>query len=511
MTLREVCRNSVRTEFDHARLAALHNTHPPRLHRTAAGGDEEKYQNIFVTSLFWSCFWRLCWNQGWLLRAGVAALEPEVRGVIALPGWSNWDGSLRCSPHQIATPERVDEVCDLVRGAVATGTTVRALGAGHSWSPLVPTNGIILSLDRMASPLRIDERNRLAEVQGGMRLRALGPYLRQHGLTLRNLGAITAQSIAGAVSTGTHGMGIRYGNLGTQVTAMTIVDGTGEVREFNAQDHRAEMSALRLSLGCLGIIMSVTIECVADHNVALVHYPLAFSDFLDGFEDLAENERVRVYWFPGSDVVFVNTMNRTDEQAGKGPLFSWFEAVVLRRFVMGSLWTLGRWCPPLIRPCNAFQERVGFTRGSVVGPCFEAITAPMPPHHREAEVAVPIENAKEAVVAFRDLVKRRGLLGNVPCEIRFVHRDDIMLSLSYGTDVCYIGIYSARGESDGFFQAVCSEMGRFDGRPHWGKLCQPDRAMAQARFERFGEFEELRRSFDPKGVFLNGYLKELFR
>ena len=427
-----------------------------------------------------------------------------------MPSWSNWDGSLQCSSHQIASPQRVDEVCDLVRGALATGTTVRAFGAGHSWSPLVPTDGILLSLDGMASPIRIDERNRLAEVQGGMRLRALGPYLRQHGLTLRNLGAVTAQSVAGAISTGTHGMGIRYGNLGTQVTAMTIVDGTGEVREFNVEDHRTEMSALRLSLGCLGIIVSVTIECVTDHNVELAHYPLGFSDFLDGLEGLAENERVRVYWFPGSDVVFVNTMNRTDEQAGKGPVIPWFEAVVLRRFAMGSLWTIGRWCPLLIRSCNAFQEKVGFTRGSIVGPCFEAITTPMPPRHREAEVAVPVENAKDAIIAFRGVVKQRDLLSNVPCEIRFVHRDDIMLSPSYGTDVCYVGVYSARGAGDGFFQAVCSELGRFGGRPHWGKLCQPDRATAQALFERFGDFEELRRSFDPKGVFLNEYLRDLF-
>lgn len=427
-----------------------------------------------------------------------------------MPSWSNWDGSLRSSPHQIATPERVDEVCDLVRRAVATGTTVRAFGAGHSWSRLVPTDGILLSLDKMASPLNIDERSRLAEVQGGMRLRALGRYLRQHGLTLRNLGAVTAQSIAGAVSTGTHGMGIRYGNLGTQVSAMTIVDGTGQVREFNAEDHPAEMSALRLSLGCLGIIVSVTIECVTDHNVELAHYPLAFSDLLADFEGLAENERVRIYWFPGSDVVFVNTMNRTEREVDTRPVFSWFEAVVLRRFVVGSLWTLGRWCPPLIRPCNVFQEKVGFTRGSVVGPCFEAITTPMPPHHREAEVAIPIENAKEAIVAFRDVARRRGLVANVPSEIRFVQRDDIMLSPSYGTDVCYIGVYSARGADDGFFQAVLSELERFGGRPHWGKLCQPNRATAQALFGRFGEFEELRRSFDPKGVFLNGYLKELF-
>jgi FAD/FMN-containing dehydrogenase len=134
----------------------------------------------------------------------------------------------------------------------------------------------------------------------------------------------------------------------------------------------------------------------------------------------------------------------------------------------------------------------------------------MPARHQEAEVAVPIENARQAVVAFRDIVREQGLLANAPCEIRFLRRDDIMLSPSCGTDVCYIGVYSARGAKDGFYQVVCSELARFGGRPHWGKLCQPDRAMATALFARFGEFEALRREFDPSGVFLNDYLKQLF-
>jgi FAD/FMN-containing dehydrogenase len=134
----------------------------------------------------------------------------------------------------------------------------------------------------------------------------------------------------------------------------------------------------------------------------------------------------------------------------------------------------------------------------------------MPPRHREAEVAVPVENARQAILALSGIVKRRNLVTNVPSEIRFARRDDIMLSPSYGTDVCYIGVHSAMGKGDNFLQAVCSELGRLGGRPHWGKLCRPDRATIRRLFQRFDEFSELRRSFDPKGIFLNDYLKELF-
>ena len=431
-----------------------------------------------------------------------------------MPKWSNWDHSVKCRPRAIERPASANEVVDIVNRSIEAKTTVRTFGAGHSWSPLVATEGTLVNLDNLCSVLSADRDTGKVVVEGGIRLRQILPELQTYGLTMRNVGAITPQSISGAMSTGTHGTGLGFGIIGTQVSALRIVDGRGELREFTLKKHPTEMAALRLSLGSLGIIVDVTVDCVPDHHVELHTFPLSFGDFLDGFEELyKQNERVRFYWFPGSKKVFVNTMNTTEKPIGLGPVYSWFESVVIRKLFLGALWGTGRLIEPMIPGLNSLQETLGYKERRAVGPCYQAITTPIPPRHQEAEVAVPLENARKAIEAYGTLVQTRGIRINVPSEIRFTKQDDLMLSPCQRGDVCFIGAYTATYEArTRFFATFCSELQeRFGGLPHWGKIGAPDRKTAQALFPRFGEFEDIRRSFDPNGVFANAYLKRLFK
>lgn len=291
------------------------------------------------------------------------------------------------------------------------------------------------------------------------------------------------------------------------------MDGLGQVRDFDSHNHPLEMSALRLSLGCLGIIVQVTIECVEDHSVELNEFPMTYAEFLKSFESLyQDHERVRAYWFPGSDRVFVNTMNRIDSPLKPGSPYSWFEAVIQRRLVLSLLWGIGRSVPDWVPTCNRFQEKVGFRKARSVAPCFNAITTPMMAHHQEAEVAVPIDRAREAVEAYGEWVTKNRLTVNVPSEIRFCKADDVLLSPGYEVDTCYIGGYNAMyRQHDPFYEGFCDEMqNQFGARPHWGKIGAPTRAEAQRLFPGFGQFEAIRRQFDPNGVFANKYIRDLF-
>lgn len=423
--------------------------------------------------------------------------------------WANWDRTISSKPSDLAFPETEEEVRKLVQGGARP---IRAVGAGHSWSHLVDTSGVIVSLDRLRIEPNVDRATRQATVSAGIRLRDLGPLLRTHNLCMRNVGAVTAQSLAGAMSTGTHGSGIGYGILGTQISALRVVDGYGDVREFNEREHPQEMAALRLNLGCLGIITSVTIGCVRDHNVKLDQYPMSFGDFLDAYDDLyKKNERVRAYWFPGSKLVYVNTMNRTEEPDAEGPVYSWFEAVLMRNWVLSLFWTKGRFIPPLIPTLNKVQEVLGYHRSSVVGPCFEAITTPMPPRHQEAESTVPAEAGRKALEDYDKLVREHHIHLNVPAELRFVAGDDVMLSPCNRGPVFYIGWYTATYvKNDPHFKRFGALMEKHGGRPHWGKIGAPNRAKAQSMYPRFEEFADFRAQMDPKGLFANGYIRNLF-
>lgn len=150
----------------------------------------------------------------------------------------NWSGSLSFTPAEYAEPADEDEVRALVRRARETGTTLRPVGSGHSSSPLVRTDGILASLDRLAGVIADDDG--LATVRAGTKLKALGEGLYDAGLAMDNLGDVDYQSIAGATATGTHGTGLGFGNLSTQVAGVRLVTGTGDTVDVSA-DHHPEL------------------------------------------------------------------------------------------------------------------------------------------------------------------------------------------------------------------------------------------------------------------------------
>ncbi|MEU7865086.1 FAD-binding protein, partial [Nonomuraea sp. NPDC049141] len=134
-----------------------------------------------------------------------------------LAGWSNWAGNQRATATAILRPTSLADVADAVRAAATTGDRIRAVGSGHSFTGVAVTDGRRMELADLDTGVRVDVDRRLVTVPAGTTLRALNDLLAAHGLALPNLGDIDAQTIAGAISTGTHGTGAGYGCLSTFV------------------------------------------------------------------------------------------------------------------------------------------------------------------------------------------------------------------------------------------------------------------------------------------------------
>src|SRR5215208_5078996 len=166
--------------------------------------------------------------------------------------WSNWAGDQRCSPGRVLRPRSLDEVGE----AVAAGA-VKVAGSGHSFSDCALTDATLLELGAL-NAIEIDGDR--ARVGAGVTIRALNEALRDDGLALANLGDIDAQTVAGAVSTGTHGTGLGLPSLSGQVEAVEMVLADGSVRTFTRDDD--EFPAVQCGLGALGVIASVTMRCV---------------------------------------------------------------------------------------------------------------------------------------------------------------------------------------------------------------------------------------------------------
>lgn len=124
--------------------------------------------------------------------------------------WRNWSGTEEVTPARVATPATTDEVAAAVKAAVADGLTVRAIGSGHSFTGAAVAPGLQLRPDRLDGVLAVDGHSGLVTVGAGLPLHRLNPMLAQHGLAMEILGDIDRQTVAGAISTGTHGSGERF-------------------------------------------------------------------------------------------------------------------------------------------------------------------------------------------------------------------------------------------------------------------------------------------------------------
>src|SRR5215468_7928739 len=176
--------------------------------------------------------------------------------------WQNWAGTATAGPARRYWPKAAGDIAEAVKDAAAAGLTVRALGSGHSFTPAAATAGAALDLSGWAGIVSADAGSGIVTVRSGTTLRALNAALDTLGLAMPNLGDIDAQTIAGAISTGTHGTGARLGGLATQVAALELVLADGSVLSCSAGQRPDLFAAARVSLGALGVISTVTLRCV---------------------------------------------------------------------------------------------------------------------------------------------------------------------------------------------------------------------------------------------------------
>ena len=236
------------------------------------------------------------------------------------PGeWRNWAGTATATAARRAQPRSEAEISAAVKDAAAAGLRVRALGSGHSFTPAAATSGVALDLSLWTGVTAADTRTGLVTVRSGTTLRALNAALAEIGLALVNLGDIDAQTIAGALATGTHGTGARLGGLATQVEALDLVLADGSLVSCSASARPELFAAARVGLGALGVVTAVTLRCVPSFTLAADERPMPVERVIEEFGALAAaNDHFEFYWFPYGRQALVKRNNRVPP-AGRGP------------------------------------------------------------------------------------------------------------------------------------------------------------------------------------------------
>jgi L-gulono-1,4-lactone dehydrogenase len=414
--------------------------------------------------------------------------------------WKNWAGDQRCVPERVERPGSEGELAELVAGA----PRVKVAGAGHSFTDIACTDGLMLDLRRMNRVLGVDGDR--VTVEAGITIRELGPALAQRGMALENQGDVDAQTIAGAICTATHGTGGRFANISSQVTGVRLVTSAGEVVELREGD---DLLAARVSLGALGAISTVTLRCVPAFTVHRLDRPLPLDDVLARLDEHVDgSDHFELFVFPYTRTALTLTSSRTDrdpEPAGRMRVL--MRDVLLENAALELSSRAGRLLPRLIPRVNRTLVRA-MSPAEHLDASHRVYANRRTVRFTEMEYAIPRERTAEALERVLGLIERRRIKVGFPIEVRVVAQDDALLSTAEGRPTGYIAVHQYRGmEFESYFRGVEAIMDEYGGRPHWGKRHYQSAATLRPRYGGFERFLAVRDRRDPERKFENEYLK----
>jgi len=421
--------------------------------------------------------------------------------------WRNWSRIQQCAPARIHKPISEEELVRIVKRAATDGKRVKAVGAGHSFTGIALTDGHLLNLSDYNTVLNADAASRTATVQSGIPLHQLNEQLWDRGLATQNLGDIAYQSLAGATATATHGTGVRFGGLATQITGMRIIASDGSVIECSADKEPDVFNAARVGLGALGLVSAITLQCEEAFNLHAVEQAERVDDVLANLdENVSANEHFEFFWVPHTGWALTKRNNRTTAPAQPRARWKQFrDDIIYSNVLFGIICRAGRIRPSLAPALARAFPSSG--RVEYIDRSYRVFASPRLIRFYEMEYSIPIEAAQEAFNRIRDYVAGSGLMITFPVEVRFTKGDDIPLSTASGRDSCYIAIHVFEGTPyQQYFSAVEDIMDDYGGRPHWGKLHFQKAETLEPLYPEWEAFQAVRKRLDPDGMFSNAYL-----
>jgi L-gulonolactone oxidase len=429
----------------------------------------------------------------------------------AVGEWVNWAGDQSCRPAQIARPSNRAELAEVVGAAAAAGEKVRVAGSGHSFTEAALTGGTLIRVEALSGVLDADPASGLVRVGGGTVLAELSGELARLGLAMENLGDIDRQTIAGAISTGTHGTGARLRNISAQVEGMELVLANGSVRHLGPSTDAELLRAARVGVGALGVVSAVTLRCVPAFGLLRVDSPHPREEVLDSFQERAEeHEHFELFSFPYSDLALVLERNRLEAAPRpRGRAAAYLNDVVLENWALEALAATGKAIPRLIPALSRLAGRLA--SGSRTSDRSDRVFAnERRVRFTEMEYALPREHGPEAARRVVEWVRANRFPVFFPIEMRVSAGDDALLSPAHERDTAYIAVHQYRGmEWRPYFEAVEQIMDSYGGRPHWGKRHFQTAATLAPRYPAWEEFQRARDALDPGWVFANEYTQRV--
>jgi L-gulonolactone oxidase len=460
--------------------------------------------------------------------------------------WHNWQGNHKCRA-EVCYPENLDDLKAIVKRATAEGKTIRVSGGGHgrtagsySISPIVVNEGgIIVKLQNMNKGYVHNDNSRRVTVQAGMKVADLEELVSRNQLSFEAMLVPTFVEVGGAVALGCHGSGFNQGTLSDQVVSMDLVMADGSVKTISESSDPELMRAARINLGALGIVHTITFQCVKEFKLRNTVETVEMKTTIDNISDLVEaHDYVEVFWVPYTSDVFVRKADKVPwETASRNVPSAWDRFVEWGQIQVGTIGLATLTFLPRLTP--------GFTHLFLRLQKNETVIAPahMVFHYQEYfprklwDVSYGIDIGDD----FKNFQNAWNFVSNHVCEYakpkgsctsiwpwayesgaifpqnfvlhgRFIRNSDAYLAPSFGnTHTCMLQLVSYFGTNvDQYFADIEEHLLSLGGRPHWGKTFNTDINFEKLYGANLEKFNSIRRQMDPNGIFLNDFTRRVF-
>ena len=453
---------------------------------------------------------------------------------------STWAQTFFSRPELYFQPTSIPELQKIVTLARRCRKRICVTGYGHSPSDLTCTTSWLINLDHISGILEknVDNTPGRYRILAGISLHDLNLEVAKDGYTLPNLGSIDVQSVAGVISTGTHGSSLRHGLISESITSLTVLLSNSQLVTCSATKNPQLFQAALLSLGALGIIVEITIQTVPDFNIAWSQTLHNLSSVIDAWDkDLwTQDEYTRVWWCPYLHRAVIWRGHKTDSPIR--PPNTTFYGGKLGFYIYHNLLYLSNYIPRILPWVEwfVFGMQYGFSPGtfsmSAVQPAREGLLMDCLYSQFVNEWALPLSKGPEAIHRLSAWINRDDATANIPIssagvwvhcpiEVRVTHSQqksqnhskvrpyldptlpdaptlylNATLYRPYGRDPpCHAKYYEA-------FEYLMRELG---GKPHWAKNfshATNEKYVAEVYGKDMRQYMDIRDESDPEGMFL---------
>jgi len=432
--------------------------------------------------------------------------------------WVNWSKSFTSTPEFIEVPQTEKELKTIITKAAQTNKSVKVIGSGHSCSLISATNtGYLIDLKQYNNIIHFDASHKLLTVQGGASLEKIAKFALNNKLALPNLGTIVEQTISGAISTGTHGSGITHEAMDQCIVSFTLLTAEGVLKVFDKRLNSDEFHIAIVGIGALGIISTVTIQLVSSYNLSISTETLSFEEMIANIHKSETDDYMRFWWAPHTNKVQYWKAHRTSDYPTKqSKINNWFQDILKGNiFHEFGLWVTS-FFPNTIPKLNQLMFSLLLNKEtSYVTNFLDGFTLPILVKQNVMEYGVSVSDSAEVLQKINSLLKEKQYKVHMPIEVRFAPSNEAALSMAYKNKTCYIGIiaYKPYGkviDYKAYFKDVHDIFTAHKGRPHWAKVNHYSKEELSNLYPKWNDFKTLKDKLDPKGMFMNDFLRRIF-